>query len=266
MDQLFKMRGTIMHKLLHTSAAVAAQLTLLMAANAADVGVRPQPYTPPPAYVPPPFSWTGFYLGGNIGGAWANHDVTDTFLGVNFNNGNNDGVFIGGGQLGFNWQVSNIVLGLEWDIDGAANNNNTGTVFIPTVGTIQVTSNNRWITTLAARFGVTNGSWLFYGKAGGGWVGSDDFTVTNLTTGASFTGSNNNTNSGWLVGAGIEWAFLPNWSAKVEYNYLGLDDRTFVVPAGSPFLAGDTFTQSNRNIQMLKVGINYRFNWSSYRY
>src|SRR5262249_44850760 len=85
-------------------------------------------------------------------------------------------------------------------------------------------SNNRWITTLAARFGVTNGPWLFYGKAGGGWVGSDDFTVTNLTTGASITGSNNS-NSGWLVGVGIEWAFLPNWSAKVEYNFLGLDDR-----------------------------------------
>src|SRR5262245_32759113 len=58
----------------------------------------------------------------------------------------------------------------------------------------------------------------------------------------------------------------PNWSAKVEYNYLGLDDRTFTVPAGSPFLAGDTFTQSNRNFQMVKVGINYLFNWSSYRY
>src|SRR5260221_10758086 len=70
----------------------------------------------------------------------------------------------------------------------------------------------------------------------------------NLTTGSSITASNNNTNSGWLVGAGIEWAFAPNWSAKVEYNYLGLDDRTFTVPAGSPFLAGDTFTQSNRNI------------------
>jgi outer membrane immunogenic protein len=102
--------------------------------------------------------------------------------------------------------------------------------------------------------------------AGGGWVGNDDFTVTNLTTGASTAVSNNNTNSGWLLGAGIEWAFAPNWSAKVEYNYLGLDDRTFTVPAGSPFLAGDTFTQSNRNIQMVKVGINYLFNWSSYRY
>ena len=138
-------------------------------------------------------------------------------------------------------------------------------MFIPTLGSIQVTSNNRWITTLAARFGVTNGPWLFYGKAGGGWVGSDDFIVTNLTTGSSITFSNNNSNSGWLVGAGIEWAFLPNWSAKVEYNYLGLEDRTFTVPAGFPFLPGDTFTH-NRSIQMVKVGINYLFTWNSSRY
>jgi outer membrane immunogenic protein len=256
-----------MRKLFHTTAALSLLLATSMAANAADVTARPAPYAPPPPVYAP--QWTGFYLGGNIGGAWANRDVTDTFLGVNFNNGNNNGVFIGGGQLGFNWQLSNFVLGFEADFDGAANNNNAGTVFIPTVGTIQVTSNNRWITTLAARFGVTNGwfggtnhNWLFYGKAGGGWVGNDDFTITNLTTGGSITASNDNTNSGWLVGAGIEWNFAPNWSAKVEYNYLGLDDRTFIVPAGFPFLAGDTFTQSNRNIQMVKVGINYLFNWS----
>jgi outer membrane immunogenic protein len=258
-----------MRKLFHTTAALSVLLATSMAANAADVTARPAaPYAPPPPVYAPPPSWTGFYLGGNIGGAWAHRDVTDAFLGVNFSNGNNNGVFIGGGQLGFNWQVSNsnFVLGFEADVDGAANNNNTGTVFIPTVGTIQVTSNNRWITTLAARFGVTNGPWLFYGKAGGGWIGNDDFTITNLTTGASITASNNNTNSGWRLGAGIEWAFLPNWSAKVEYNYLGLDDRTFTVPAGFPFLSGDTFTQNNRNIQMVKVGINYRFNWSGYGY
>jgi outer membrane immunogenic protein len=112
---------------------------------------------------------------------------------------------------------------------------------------------------------VTNGPWLFYGKAGGGWVGSEDFTITNLTTGASITASNNN-NGGWLVGAGIEWAFAPNWSAKVEYNFVGLDDRTFVAPAGFQRLAGDTFFVRNRDIQMVKVGINYRFNWSGYGY
>src|SRR5262245_18511903 len=251
-----------MRKLFHVAAALSVLLATSMTANAADVYARPYappPYVPP-AYVAPVFTWTGFYLGGNIGGAWAHRDVTDSLLGANFNNGNNDGVFIGGGQLGFNWQVNYVVLGFEWDIDGAANNNNTGTVFVPGVGVLQLTSNNRWITTLAARFGVTNGYWLFYGKAGAGWVGAQDFTVTNLTTGTSVTVSNDNSNSGWLVGAGIEWAFAPNWSAKLEYDYLGLDSRTFTVPAG--FLAGDTFTQNNRNIQMLKVGVNYLFNGS----
>jgi outer membrane immunogenic protein len=251
-----------MRKLFHTTAALSALLATSMAANAADVRARPAPYAPPPpVYAPPPFSWTGFYLGGNIGGAWVHRDVIDPFLGVNFGSGNSNGVFIGGGQLGYNWQVGYAVLGIEADFDGAANNNNTGTVFIPRVGTIQVTSNNRWITTLAARFGVTNGPWLFYGKAGGGWVGSD-FTITNLTTGASITGSNDS-NSGWLVGVGIEWAFAPNWSAKVEYNFLGLDDRTFIAPVGR---FGDTFIERNREIQMVKVGINYRFNWSGYGY
>ena len=81
-----------------------------------------------------------------------------------------------------------------------------------------------------------------------------------MTPGAAITGSNRNTNSGWLVGAGIEWAFTNRWSAKLEYDYLGLGGQTFTVPAGSPFLANDTFTVSNRNIQMVKVGINYLFN------
>jgi outer membrane immunogenic protein len=231
-----------------------------MAANAADVTARPAPYAPPaPVYAPPPFTWTGFYLGGNIGGVWTNRDVSDTFLGANFNDGKNS-VFIAGGQLGYNWQISNFVVGIEADFDGAANNDNTPTGFNPALGTIQVSSHNRWITTLAARFGVANGPWLLYGKVGGGWVGPDDFTVTNLMTGASIT-AHNNINSGWLVGAGMEWAFAPNWSAKVEYNYLALDSRTFTVPAGFLFLVGDTFIERNRDIQMVKVGINYLFNW-----
>jgi len=124
-------------------------LTTSIAANAADVYARPAPYAPPPpVYAPPPFSWTGVYLGGNIGGAWAHRDVTDTFFGANFSGGNNNGVFIGGGQLRHNWQIGYAVLGIEAEFNGAANNNNTGTVFIPRAGTIQVTSNNRWITTL----------------------------------------------------------------------------------------------------------------------
>ena len=231
-----------------------------MAANAADVPPYAHPDAPP-VYLPQPFSWTGFYIGPNLGGAWGQRNLTDTHLGLSLSNGNDKGAFIGGGQVGFNYQFGNFVLGIEADFDGVATTNSPGTGVVgPAFGTIQVTSNNRWITTLAARVGVANDTWLFYGKAGGGWVGSDKFTITNTATGASITGSNTNTNSGWLVGAGIEWALAPNWSVKIEYDYLGLNSQTSTAPAGG-FLAGDTFTTSNPNVQMVKVGANYLFKY-----
>jgi len=224
---------------------------------AADMAVK----APPPAPMPPPFSWTGFYLGGNIGGAWAQRGLSDDRFGLDFGR-TSDAVFIGGGQLGFNYQFSNIVLGVEWDFDWAANSNGGGNgVVVPGVGTLQVSGNNRWITTVAARFGVAFDRWMIYGKAGGGWVGNEGITVTNVNTGASVTGGGSNSASGWVVGVGWEWAFAGNWSWKVEYDYLGLSSRSFTVAAGSPFLVGDTF-HGNRNVQMVKVGINYLFNAS----
>jgi len=239
------------------SAAVA--LSMATPALAADM---PMKAAPPPLL--PVFSWTGFYIGGNIGGAWSNNRWNDTLVVTNFNNGNN-GVFIGGGQIGGNYQIGQFVIGAEWDFDWAANNNNSAAVFVPGVGNIAVTANNRWISTVAARFGWAIDHVLLYGKAGGGWVGSNNLTVTNLTTGASLTcGSflnscGNNNNGGWLLGAGVEYAFAPNWTVKAEYDYLGLGNRTFFVPATAPFLAGDTFTSNNRNVQMVKIGVNYLF-------
>jgi len=214
--------------------------------------------------LPPPFTWNGFYIGGNLGGAWAHHDWNDSLFGLNFGDGNNNGVFIGGAQVGFNYQVNNFVVGVEGTFDWAATNNNNTTGIVVNGDLIRVTSNDTWISTLAARFGWAIDRLLIYGKAGGGWVGNNGFTVTNLTTGASFTGSNSNTASGWLLGAGLEWAFAENWSAKVEYDFLGLSSRTFTVPVVSPFLAGDTFTTNNNDVQMFTVGLNYRFNWGGY--
>jgi outer membrane immunogenic protein len=129
------------------------------------------------------------------------------------------------------------------------------------------TNNNRWISTVAARFGYAFfDHLLLYGKVGGGCVGNNNLTVTNVTTGASLTCGNftncGNNVGGWLVGAGGEYAFAPNWSVKFEYDFLGLGSRTFVIPATAPFLAGDVFT-SNRNIQEFKVGVNYLFNWGA---
>jgi outer membrane immunogenic protein len=232
-------------------------------ASAADLS-RPAPVykAPPPA--PPAFSWTGLYFGGNLGGAWGSGNVTDSLLGFNFGNNNSNGVFVGGGQVGANYQINNVVLGVEGDFDWAANNNNvTGGVVIPGIGlghTFAVNSNNTWITTLAGRLGIAYDHWLFYGKGGAAWVGNNGFTVTDVTTGLSLTGTNNNSNTGWVAGGGVEWAFANNWTAKIEYDYIGLSNRTFVVPLTSPVLAGDTFTL-HRNIQMVTVGINYLFNW-----
>jgi outer membrane immunogenic protein len=248
-----------MRKLFRAVAAFSTLVVASVAANAADMAVK----APPPAPMPPPFSWTGFYIGGNIGGAWAHHNWSDSFFGLNFDNGNNNGVFIGGGQVGGNYQINNFVIGVEGTFDWAANNNNTIGVVIPGFGgnLFQVTANDRWITTLAARLGVAYDRALFYVKGGGGWIGADSVTITNLTTGASITGSTNNTLSGWLFGAGLEWAFTNNWTLKVEYDYLGLSGRTFTVPVGAPFpaLVGDTFTTGNNNVQMLTVGINFLF-------
>ena len=146
--------------------------------------------------------------------------------------------FIGGGQLGVNYQFSNIVLGAEWDFDGTSLDATGNGRFVPGFGTLQGSANTRWISTLAARFGVVLGSGaLLYGKAGGAWV-DNHATITNLNTGASISASNRN--SGWVVGAGVEWAIAGNWSAKLEYDFVKLDELTF---GPGPF-RGDTFTAS----------------------
>ena len=103
-----------------------------------------------------------------------------------------------------------------------------------------------------ARFGVVlNNGVLLYGKAGGAWV-DNHATITNLNTGASISASNRN--SGWVVGGGVEWAIAGNWSAKLPYDFVNLDDLDIWTGA----FPGRHFTAS-REIQMFKVGLNYRF-------
>jgi len=247
----------------NSALAVSAFFAMSVAANAADLPRQEVPVSAPVHAVP--FSWTGFYLGGNIGGAWAHRTVTDTVHGLDFST-SRDGRFIGGGQVGLNYQFSSFVIGVEADFDWSVEDNKASPgVLVPGVaGLVGVSSNDSWLTTVAARFGFAYDCLWLYGKAGSGWVGNKGFTVTNLTTGASITGSNKSSN-GLLLGGGVEWAFANNWTVKVEYDYLGLTNRSFVVPAGAPFLVGDTFNSTSRNMQMVKVGVNYLFNAGSAR-
>jgi len=231
-----------------------AILTMLSAsAWAADMPVK-APIIP----APPPFSWIGFYIGGNLGVAWGHRKVTD-LTGLTFTD-RTDSALIGGGQIGFNYQMGNIVLGVEADFDWAMNNhrNNDG-VAVANVGTLRVTANDRWISTVAARFGYAADQWLFYGKAGAGWVGAGNVIVANLNTGVAIAGPGHRSDTGLLLGAGIEYALASNWTLKAEYDFIALNNRPFVVPAGAPFLVGDVLTSHSRDVQEFKVGFNYLF-------
>jgi outer membrane immunogenic protein len=251
--------GLVMRKLLAAAASLSAMLALPMSARAADLPVLPPAPTPIHAY----FNWTGFYAGGNFGETWSQDNWTDTVFLANFSSGTGNARFILGGQAGFNYQIGPLVVGIEGDADWIANNNRIGTTVTTPVGALVAINNNTWLSTLAGRFGFAWDRALFYGKAGGAWIGNNGFTINNNTTGATIAGFGNNTASGWLAGGGVEYAVTNGWSMKIEYNYIGLSGRTFTLPPTAPFLAGDTFNIGTHNVQMVKLGFNYLFNWGS---
>ena len=121
----------------------------------------------------------------------------------------------------------------------------------PTLGLVS----QNWIGTVAGRVGLVEDRWLLYGKLGGGWVQSN---AALGFSGVSFHGSN--TSSGWLVGAGVEYALANNWSAKIEYNYLdfGKDQVAFDLPAPVGFDVAGTLHQT---MHVVKGGLNYRFGY-----
>ena len=228
-------------------------------AFAADVPVR-GPAPVPPYMTPNPcyncnyyYNWTGFYIGANVGGAWERTTLTDNFFNLSFSDSRSG--FVAGGQIGYNWQISpSFVLGVEWMFDGTDIRSDTTTLVFP--ATITTSSKVDWITTLAARFGWAVNNWLFYGKAGAGWV-HDSVTVTAAIPGiGTFSANASDTQGGWLIGAGIEYGFASNWTARLEWDHIGLDD---VNHSGFVTLfAPDAITVSRR-FDLLTLGLNYRF-------
>jgi outer membrane immunogenic protein len=219
----------------------------------------------PAAYIPvaPPYNWSGFYVGGNLGAAWnSGGSVSDAF-GSTFTGSGQTTKFTGGGQVGVNYEFwGGVVIGAEATFNWLTNTTNTVSVIEGPGGGLNAgtaasaTLNSRWLTTATGKLGYAWNTVLLYGKGGGAWVGSDNpnLTVAGLPT--TLTSSTTN-NSGWTAGIGIEWAFAGNWSARAEYDFIGLQNRSITV-AGGPF-AGDTINLNNRNISLLTAGVNYRF-------
>jgi outer membrane immunogenic protein len=234
-------------------------------ALAADL---PPPMAPPPRapamYVPvaPPYSWGGFYIGGNFGAAWnSGGSVSDTF-GSTFTGSGQSTKFTGGGQVGWNYEfLSGVVIGAEAMFDWLPNTTNTVNVTGggPALGsTASATLNSRWLTTVTGKLGYAWNTVLLYGKGGGAWVGADNPNLTVNGAGQTLTSSTTN-NFGWTAGAGIEWAFAGPWSARVEYDFIGLQNRSITVANNGNAFTGDIINFNNRNISLLTVGLNYKF-------
>ena len=278
------------------AAAAAVLIATTVAASAADLPVKAPPPPPPPVY-----NWTGFYIGGNVGATWGNNDVNVVSVGV-FNpaglvpdilnqgaagattnlNRNNDGRFIGGAQIGYNWQAANWVYGIEADIQGIANNNSnfTATTSVPAnngspiLTTLNASQKIDYLGTVRGRLGfLATPTFLFYGTGGlaYGQVNSAISIAQSHGGGADTFGSTaasfSQTRAGWTAGAGLEWLFAPQWSAKFEYLYYDLGDVSynagtlqasftngFVRYAISP----EVSTRFNGNI--VRAGVNYHFN------
>ncbi|ALK08631.1 outer membrane protein [Blastochloris viridis] len=221
--------------------AVAVTVAFGGSAIAADLGRAPVPYSP--AYVP--FSWTGFYVGAHLGGAWSESGWGDDW-GAGWAGGHDASGFIGGGQIGYNYQFGQWVVGVEGDMSWT----DLGGTDWGGIGWSGGSDIN-WIATLTGRVGYAIDNTLIYVKGGAAFADVERWVAYN--GGTVFKDSD--TRTGWTIGAGVEWAFAQNWSAKLEYNYLDFgSDR-------ADFTYADTAygVSSDHQIHAVKLGINYRF-------
>jgi outer membrane immunogenic protein len=240
------LENNLMKKFLLATVALVA-LGATVPALAADLGAR-APYTKAPVYAAPIYNWTGFYIGGHIGGAFSGDN---NFNGLTTGN-NNDGRFLGGVQVGADYQFApNWLVGLEGQYSWLGNNSN-GVIF---PGTFVYNNNQRALGSVTGRVGYTWGPGLLYVK--GGYAYSDNNeSVTFAGAAIPFTFDSGH-RDGYTVGAGLEYMFAQNWSAKAEYMYYDFGSSRFTSPLGLvPF---GSFRTDDHTI---KAGINYHFNWA----
>ncbi len=167
------------------------------------------------------YSWAGPYLGGNLGWDWGSVD----------NNPTRPSGFLGGAQAGYNWQTGPWVFGIEGDLQATG----ASDTFAPWK------FSNPWFGTVRGRAGYAINNILFYGTAGLAFGELQGQTFGGLTE--------SHTNAGWTVGLGTEVGLTRNWSAKIEYLYVDLNDSNFVI----------TGAQNGYRFGLLRAGVNYHF-------
>ena len=232
-----------MKKLLLSGVAAAAILSA--PAMAADMPVK----APPPASM---FNWTGFYVGANGGYGWSAHgnQLNDPLFGTNTGMSPSGG--FGGGQMGYNWQAvgSPWVFGLETDLEGSGIKGSHTAGAVPTVFSSQAD----WFGTLRGRLGYAVDRTLIYATGGLAYGHINNRSVGGIAGGPFIE---DHTTTGYVIGGGVEYAFNPAWSVKLEYQYLNFGKND---PLGATGVRFSTFgTVNDDAYHTVRIGLNYRF-------
>jgi len=220
------------------------------------------------------FNWSGFYIGGQFGGGWGTVQSTQLASGSSYPvgfayNSSHPSGLLGGVYGGFNYQFNKVVLGIDVDYSWANLSGSAATLDpAGVVNNIQPRKAN-WISTATGRVGYAVNDWLIFGKGGWAWAQeTSGNTVYIIATGAPVAGSiATHLRNGWTIGTGVEWAFAPNWVAKLEYEYIRL--TSLQLNGGLNTLTGAPIIVANvndtTNIHVAKVGVSYLINWGRNR-
>jgi outer membrane immunogenic protein len=233
--------------------AATASLALTLASSlgtpvlAADLGVAPI-YRPPA----PVANWTGSYIGIAGGGAWGNSLVHNDLTGVDQTPRFDPRGGIIGITSGFNLQNGHAVYGYESDTSITSKR---GSAFdFPPNGAFNNEVKEPWLSTYRGRLGYAQNNWLFYATGGAALAGVD---TSNFGPPGQIT--ERHWHWGWTVGGGVEMRLTPDWTAKVEYLYVGLQDKSYFNPAPSPAFASNQRVSLDDHI--VRVGVNYKLPW-----
>lgn len=249
-----------MKRLLVGCAALAA--AFCSPASAADLTPI---YKAPPAPAAAAYNWSGLYGGVNAGYSFGDSSLNSTTFGAANSTTWSPDSFVGGAQLGYNFQSGSLVYGLEADI--AWRNATAAASFLNPNGLDRSTFNDQqgWIGTLRPRVGFAVNNWLFYGT-GGLAVGSvkHDYTEARPSVaGASRTVSDSDTRAGWTAGAGVEYGSSDRWSLGLEYLYSDLGKSTLNQP--SQVISGVAFPASTATAEdhshLVRAKLNVKFGW-----
>jgi outer membrane immunogenic protein len=283
---------------------MAAGAVALSISNASAADLRTPVVKAPPPVVVPAFSWTGFYIGGHVGGKRGKADFGERFdvlfpgfatLGlpaiapivivpsrfgtIPAASGANTG-FVGGGQIGYNWQISSFLIGFEADASWNRVRPSVNVTVIDPFAfqtlTGSYTAQIDWTASLRARLGATFDRVLLYATGGVAFAGgrfNSSFTLNNPVPGIVFPIPSSGTNTassdfsriGWTIGGGLEWAIDRNWSIAGEYRYSDYGTKSVTLANTHPAFANDQLAIVAQNVGMrlrtdeATLRLNYRF-------